>query len=121
MKQGINTLIPKPKKDKTLIDNLRPITLLNVDYKIFTQALAIRLKSGLNETISETQSGFLSNRLIHNNICLFFYLLDYEHLIEDDGVILFLDFFKTFDRLEHNFILQTFQHFFLVLERSSLT
>lgn len=43
MKQVIIVLIPKPKKDKTFIDNLRPITLLNVDYKIFTNALASRL------------------------------------------------------------------------------
>ena len=34
MKEGIITLIPKPGKDPKLIDNLRPITLLNNDYKI---------------------------------------------------------------------------------------
>lgn len=33
MKQGIITLIPKPNKDKLLLDNWRPITLLCIDYK----------------------------------------------------------------------------------------
>lgn len=36
MKQGIITLIPKPGKNPKLIDNLRPITLLNNYYKILT-------------------------------------------------------------------------------------
>ena len=44
MKQGFITLIPKPGKDKKPIDNLRPITLLNVDYKLFTHIFANRLK-----------------------------------------------------------------------------
>lgn len=34
MKQGIITLIPKSDKDLLSLDNWRPITLLNVDYKI---------------------------------------------------------------------------------------
>lgn len=47
MRQGIIILITN--KDKTVIDNVRPITLINVDYKIFTHALASRLKSGMNK------------------------------------------------------------------------
>jgi len=34
MKQGLITLISKPNKDKHFLDNCRPITLLNSDYKI---------------------------------------------------------------------------------------
>ncbi len=34
MKQGIITLIPKPGEDPKVLDNLRPITLLNNNYKI---------------------------------------------------------------------------------------
>lgn len=38
-------------------------------------------------------------------------LLDYSHLIEDDGIILFLDFLKAFDKLEHPFVFQSQQYF----------
>lgn len=34
MKQGLIILISKPGKDARHLDNLRPITLLNCDYKI---------------------------------------------------------------------------------------
>ncbi len=31
-------------------------------------------------------------------------ILDYSHLISDQSFILYLDFYKAFDTLEHNFI-----------------
>ena len=37
---GILKLLPKVHKDPRYIKNLRPITLLNVDYKLFTKVLA---------------------------------------------------------------------------------
>lgn len=70
MKQGVIMLLPKPGKDKGYIDNLRSITLLNVDYKLFTLIFANRLKTGIKQIVSETQSGFIRNRSIHNNIRL---------------------------------------------------
>lgn len=111
MKQGLITLIPKPTKDKQQLDNLRPITLLNTDYKIFSSSIATRLKQGVSSIISETQSGFLKDRNIHNNIRLVLDLLDYNDLISDDSFILFLDFYKAFDSVEHPFILETLTRF----------
>ena len=46
-KRGIISLIPKKNKDKTLLENLRPISLLNVDYKILTKSIAKRLEKVL--------------------------------------------------------------------------
>lgn len=40
MTQGVITLIPKPNKDKECLENWRPITLLNNDYKILALILA---------------------------------------------------------------------------------
>lgn len=93
MKQGVITLLPIRVKDKRYIDNLRPITLLNVDYKLFTIVMANRLKMGIDQIISESQSGFIKDRSIHNNIRLVLDLLDYNFLIEDKGFIFFLSIF----------------------------
>ncbi len=38
-------------------------------------------------------------------------MIEYSHLIEEDGFILFLDFYKAFDTVEHSFIFQTLEHF----------
>ena len=61
-KQGLITLIPKQCKDSTILSNWRPITLLNVDYKIATKTMANRIKPILNTIISSAQSGFIKNR-----------------------------------------------------------
>ena len=42
-RRGVITLIPKRGKKRILLKNWRPITLLNIDYKILTKCLAIRL------------------------------------------------------------------------------
>lgn len=111
MKQGIIKLIPKPGKNKKILSNLRPITLLNTDYKILTTVLAARLKTGISKLISPTQSGFLKGRSIHNNIRLVLDLTDYNYLIKEDGFIFFLDIHKAFDSVEHLFIVNTLRHF----------
>lgn len=111
MKQGIITLIPKSNKDKKFLDNWRPITLLNSDYKLLAALYARRLKPCLEEVISITQSGFMRGRHISNNIRLVLDLLDYSELVNDDALILFLDFYKAFDTVEHAFMYEALRHF----------
>ena len=62
--QGLITCIPKEGKSKVYLKNWRPITLLNVDMKIASSALANRIKPFLKKIISETQKGFLKGRYI---------------------------------------------------------
>ena len=50
--QAVIKLIEKKDKDKRFIKNWQPISLLNVDYKIFSKALPSRLKKVLPNLIS---------------------------------------------------------------------
>ena len=54
-KQGIIRLLYK-KDDPLLLKNGRPISLLNMDYKICTKVLANRLKKVLSVILSEDQT-----------------------------------------------------------------
>lgn len=109
--QGLLTLIPKPNKDSLRIDNWRPICLLNNDYKILAGIFAKRLKTVLDHIIDETQTGFMKGRHISNNIRLVLDLIDYAEYCPDDSFILFLDFCKAFDTIEHKFMFQALQKF----------
>ncbi len=44
---------------------------------------------------------------ISNNIRLILDLIDYKEFITDNSCILFVDFFKAFDTIDHNFMLET--------------
>lgn len=105
--QGLTTLIPKPRRSILFIDNWRPICLLNNDYKILALIIAKRLKCVVNAIIDEKQSGFMKNRHITNNIRLVLDILNHPELIQDNGFILVLDFYKAFDTVEHQCIFQT--------------
>ena len=66
-RQGIITCLPKGDKPRQFLKNWRPITLLNVIYKIASGCIAQRLKSVLPKLISSDQTGFLSGRYIGEN------------------------------------------------------
>ena len=63
-RQAIIKLIEKKGKDKRFIKNWRPISLLTVDYKIASKALAERLKKILPVLISREQTAYVKDRFI---------------------------------------------------------
>jgi hypothetical protein len=56
-------LVPK-KKDATFIQQYRPIYLLNVSFKIFTEVVTNRLTTLAQKLIRPTQTAFLPGRNI---------------------------------------------------------
>ena len=66
-KQGIITNLPKGNKPRELLKNWRPISLLNVPYKVLSNVLANRLKDVLPCIIHENQKGFMAGRYIGEN------------------------------------------------------
>lgn len=63
------TLILKVQEPDDM-KNLRPISLCNVNYKILSKALVLRLKSSLNSLVSFNQSAFIPGRLIIDNVLI---------------------------------------------------
>ena len=77
-KEGIITCIPKPNKNKKYIKNWRPISLLNVTYKVASDCIANRIKTVLPSLIDTDQSGFMSNRFSGGNIRLMYDILHFS-------------------------------------------
>ena len=61
-RESIITLIPKIGKSSHALQGWRPISLLNVDYKIISTAIANRFKKVINKIISPTQSAYMKGR-----------------------------------------------------------
>lgn len=97
--RGILCLIPKKEKDRLTLANWRPITLLNVDFKIFTKCLAMRLVEALQEIIDGSQTGFMPGRYIGENIRTTQDIIDYCNNYGLSSIVLSVDFLKAFDHL----------------------
>ena len=69
-------LIPKIKHPKK-VSNFRPISLCNVVYKLISKVVVNCLKKFLASAIPESQSAFLSKRLITDNVLVAFETLHY--------------------------------------------
>ena len=78
-KQGIITCLPKSNKDRHYLKNWRPISLLNVVYKLASAVIANRIKTVLSSLIHEDQKGFISGRFIGENIKLIIFLQSFIH------------------------------------------
>ena len=99
LREGILNLIPKPNKDPREIKNLRPITLLNTDYKIIEKIIANRITPSLHEIINSDQRGFMQNRRISVNIRKLLDVMEFAILNDVEALIVSLDFQKCFDRV----------------------
>ncbi|WP_419635460.1 reverse transcriptase domain-containing protein, partial [Thiolapillus sp.] len=110
-KEGVIICIPKGNKDKQLLKNWRPISLLNVVYKIGSACIANRLKVVLPTLINEDQTGFMANRFIGDNIRLIHDLISYLHRTKLPGLLLCLDFEKAFDSVDWNFMFKVLRAF----------
>jgi hypothetical protein len=103
-------LIPK-KGDVTLIKNWRPISLLNVGYKIISKAINNRLKKVSNTILSRAQKGFTNNKVIQEcliNICE---TVSFCKKNKIKSFLLAIDQAKAFDTVSHKFIHEVYRFF----------
>ena len=63
-RQAIIELIEKKDRDKRFIQNWRHISLLNVDLKVTSKALSVKLKKVLPDLMSSQQASYVKNRHI---------------------------------------------------------
>lgn len=102
--QGVITCIPKEGKPKQFIKNWRPISLLNVSYKLLSACLARRMKTVLPSIIHESQKGFMKGRYIGENIRLLYDTILLTEKENIPGLLLMIDFEKAFDSVSWEFI-----------------
>jgi hypothetical protein len=99
------------KKDKTEIENYRPITLLNTDYKLLTKALSLQLLEAIKHIVHKDQAGFIPGRSIFNHIRLTKIMIQYAEATEHNGAIIALDQEKAYDRITHEYLWKVLEAF----------
>ena len=97
--QGMIVLLHKGG-DRQALTNWRPITLLNLGYKIYAKALQLRLQPVLMELISPDQSAFLPLRFILDNLLTTQEIMAWAESSNQPLIFLKLDFSKAYDMVD---------------------
>ncbi|KAL3696393.1 hypothetical protein R1sor_010469 [Riccia sorocarpa] len=119
--QGVIKLIPK-EGDLQAIKNWRPISLLNLGYKLIAKLLANRLKKVLPDLVSQQQKGFVSGRSITDNVMALQVGQEWARKSRQPTLFVKLDFEKAYDRVSHEYLWKTMnamgfsQHFIMLTQ-----
>ena len=92
------------KGDRADLRNWRPISLLNLDYKIIAKALCTRLKAVMGEIVNFDQTCSVKGRRISDNLNLIRDTLDHMEATNECGIVISLDQEKAFDRVDRKFL-----------------
>lgn len=112
--RGVNSsfisLIPK-KENPTNLTEYRPISLVSSIYKVVAKVLSRRLRKMLPKLIGEVQIAFLGGRCILDGVLIGNEVVDWWKKSKQKGLILKLDFEKTYDSVNWEFLLAMMQNF----------
>ena len=109
---AVITLIHKGKdlpRDK--LNNWRPISLTNTDYKILAKSLSIRLSKVIDKIVDPNQVGFIKGRRVADIIRTIDDITEYLKNENKPGVLMAIDFKKAFDSISKKFMINAFKSF----------
>ncbi|KAL9983067.1 hypothetical protein ACROYT_G005195 [Oculina patagonica] len=112
-KEAVITLIEKKNRDRRLIKNWRPISLVNVDVKIGSKAISKRLEKVLPHIIHYDQNAFVKGRTIFDAVRTINDVIDFTKLKSYRGILTAIDFEKAFDSLNWDFLFKIFRNLWL--------
>ena len=82
---------------------------MNVDVKIASKAIARRLETILPELIHHNQNGFVKGRSVFDAVRTIDYFLELAQITNKSGILVAIDFEKTFDSLDHTYLLKVLE------------
>lgn len=105
------SLILKKDKPADVCSSYRPISLLNLGFKILSKILALRLEKILPTIINNDQTGFITGRNSCNNVRRILNIIQLCQQNNLKGMVVSLDAEKAFDRIEWDFLFFTLKEF----------
>ncbi|MCO5563935.1 hypothetical protein L7F22_017587 [Adiantum nelumboides] len=103
MSSNIISLILKDG-DASTLRQWRPSTLMSLVYKILARKIIARLRHFLPNLIHSSQTGFVQNCSILDNVVTFYETVEWARHVEQPTAILLLDFEKAYDRVDWDFL-----------------
>lgn len=86
------------------LKNWRPIYLLNVDYKILSKVITLRLSRVMASIMHPDQTCSVPGCSIASNVTMLRHVLDYTNGTSESGILVSFDQEKAFDRVNDSFL-----------------
>ena len=99
------------KGDPSLQDNYRPISLLNIFYKVIAAILKNRLEETVEGQLMETQFGFRKKKNTEQALFIARRIQEFAERAGLPGTMVLLDWEKAFDKVNHDKLLQAIQSY----------
>ena len=99
LRHALINCIPKGSKERIFLKNWRPLSLLNVLYKLESGTIANCTKNYLYKLISDTQTVFIKSRYIGESTRLVYDIMEYLENKQKPGLLMLIDFEKAFDSI----------------------
>ncbi|KAM9324263.1 myosin-4-like [Gastrophryne carolinensis] len=103
------SMIPKSDSDPTTWSNYRPISLLNIDIKVYAKVLAQRLSKFLPQLVQGDQVGFIPGRQAGDNVRRIVHVIHAAEHMKKPTMLLSLDVRKAFDSVSWSYLFQLLQ------------
>ena len=110
-RQAIIKPIEKKEKDKRYISNWRPISLINIDAKIGSKALAKRMEKVLPTIVHFNQCAYVKDRSTFDALRTIEDIMTYSKMKNLQGLMVAIDSEKAFDSVKWNFLYKTLTSF----------
>ena len=103
-KLSIVRLIPKSGRDKKVIANLRPISLMCCDAKIYSKVLTMRMEPFMHQLITNHQNAYVPGRYIGNGIKTLQFIKEHAQDNNKNLIFMNLDVKKAFDSTNYKYM-----------------
>lgn len=110
-KEAIISAIPKEGKDKMECGSFRPISVLNMDYRLFTSIMAKRMEELMPKLIHNDQTGFIRQRQTQDNIRRTLHIMSHIQKNNIEAIVISIDAEKAFDSVNWLFLYRVLHRF----------
>ena len=85
--------------------------MLNLDTKLLSKALSIRMKDFLPSLVNENQIAYVKGRFISEGGRLISDIIESTDIFQKSGYLFTVDIEKAFDSVNHVFLIAVLEHF----------
>ena len=110
-RRSVISLLEKPRTSGLRLTQWRPLSLLNVDNRIYGKCLALQMQKAMDTIVHYSQTGFIKGRHLLESVMKIMEIVNTCETKACDGLLISFDFRKAFDTVSWPALFKALQAF----------